>query len=92
VTHADEIDRRQAIFGTVAALSVLGLSTKTLAHPTEEISHSDECIHQEPVFKASRKRVYEALTDAQEFDKVEKLSADMQGGGSLGLKPTEISR
>jgi activator of HSP90 ATPase len=92
VTQTDGINRRQAIFGAVAAFSVLGLSRKTLAHPTEEISHSEESIHQEPVFKASRKRVYEALTDAQQFDKVEKFSAEMQSGGSLGPKPMEISR
>src|ERR1700720_4134017 len=49
-------------------------------------------IHQEPVFKASRKRVYEALTDAQQFDKVEKFSAEMQGGKSPGPRPTEIRR
>jgi uncharacterized protein YndB with AHSA1/START domain len=40
----------------------------------EEISHTAESIHQEVVFKASRKRVYEALTDAEQFTKVVRLS------------------
>ena len=91
--HADGINRRQAIFGAFAAFSALGaFSPQTSARPEVEISHSEEAIHQEPVLKASRKRVYEALTDAQQFDKVENFSAEMRGGGSLGPKPTEISR
>jgi activator of HSP90 ATPase len=87
-THADGINRRQAIFGAFAAFSALGLSPKTLAHPTEEISHSAEAIHQENVFKASRKRVYEALTEANQFDKLVKLSGISD---ALGTKPTQIS-
>jgi uncharacterized protein YndB with AHSA1/START domain len=42
--------------------------------PGEEISHTAESIQQEVVFKASRKRVYEALTDAEQFTKVVRLS------------------
>lgn len=59
----------------------------------EEISHSSESIHQTVVFKASRKRVYEALTDEKQFDKVAKLSAAVaQAGMALGNKPTQIAR
>jgi activator of HSP90 ATPase len=50
-----------------------------------------ESIHQEPVFKARRERVYEVLADAKEFHKAAQLSAAMQSM-SLGNKPTEISR
>jgi activator of HSP90 ATPase len=56
----------------------------------EEISRTAESIHQEAVFKASRKRVYEALTDAKQFDKVIQLSGVMQSM-HLGDKPAEIS-
>jgi activator of HSP90 ATPase len=85
--------RRQAIACAVSAVSALALSpSQVRSQPKEEISHSAEAIHQEPVFKASRKRVYEALMETQQFDKVETLSAEMQGGKSLGPKPTEISR
>jgi activator of HSP90 ATPase len=89
-TQSEAISRRQAIFGALAAFGSLGaLSSGTLARPPEEISHSAEAIHQEPVFKASRKRVYEALTDAKQFDEVTHLSHDMH---ISGVKPTEISR
>lgn len=57
----------------------------------DEISHSCESIHQEVVFKASRKRVYDALTDAKQFDKVIQLSAAVSSGMALGTKTAEIS-
>jgi activator of HSP90 ATPase len=56
----------------------------------EEISHAAESIHQEPVFKATRKRVYEALTNAREFGKIVQLSGAIEAMG-LGNKPVEIS-
>ncbi len=56
---------------------------------SEEISHSAEAIHQEVVFNASRRRVYQALTDEKHFDKVVQLS---QARMSYGSKPTRISR
>jgi uncharacterized protein YndB with AHSA1/START domain len=58
---------------------------------SEEISHTCEAIHQEVVFKASRKRVYEALTDTKQFNKVVQLSAAMKSGMPPGAAPTEIS-
>ena len=57
-----------------------------------EFPHAAESIHQEPVFKASRKRVYQALTEASQFDHVVKMSAAAQSMKSLGDKPAEISR
>lgn len=56
---------------------------------SDDVSHTCEAIHQEVIFKAERKRVYEALTDAKQFNKVVQLSA---AGMSLGNVPTEISR
>lgn len=53
---------------------------------SEEISHSSESIHQEVIFKASRKRVYEALTDARQFSKVTAFSSVMSA------PPAEIGR
>jgi activator of HSP90 ATPase len=85
--------RRQAIVFAAVAVGGLALSpSQVRPRPEEEISHSAESIHQEPVFKANRKRVYEALMDAQQFDKVEKFSAEIEAGGSLGPKHPEISR
>jgi activator of HSP90 ATPase len=84
--------RRQAIVGVAIAFGGLALgSTKAWAGAEEEISATAQSIHQEPVFKASRKRVYEALTDAKQFDKVIQLSGVMQSM-HLADKPAEISR
>jgi uncharacterized protein YndB with AHSA1/START domain len=85
--------RRELIAGAGIAFGGLALgSTGGWAEAAEEISHAAESIHQEPVFKASRKRVYEALTDAKQFDKVVQLSAAMKSGMAPGAKPTEIGR
>jgi activator of HSP90 ATPase len=58
----------------------------------DEVTHTGEAIHQEVVFKVNRQRVYDALTDAQQFASVVKLSAAMRSGASAGTTPTEISR
>jgi activator of HSP90 ATPase len=85
--------RRQLIAGVAIAFGGLALgSTEAWAGTEEEISHTAEFIHQETVFKASRKRVYDALTDTKQFNKVTQLSAAMQSGMSLGTAPTVISR
>src|ERR1700687_1117726 len=84
--------RRQAIVSVAIAVGGLALgATEAWAGAEEEISRTAESIHQEPVFKASRKRIYEALTDAKQFDKVIQLSGVMQSM-HLGDKPAEISR
>ena len=57
----------------------------------EEVTHTSEAIHQEVVFKASRKRVYEALTDAKQFNRVVELSTAMKSGAIPSGSPTEIS-
>jgi activator of HSP90 ATPase len=83
--------RRQAIVGAVIGLGGVALaSTAVSAGAEEEISHTAESIHQEPVFKASPMRVYNALTDAKQFDKVIQLSGVMQSM-HLADKPAEIS-
>ena len=86
--------RRQAIVGVAMAFGALTLgSTKAWAGAEEEISHTAESIHQEAVFKASRQRVYEALTDTKQFDKVIELSGVMKSGmlPPGANKPTKIS-
>jgi activator of HSP90 ATPase len=54
------------------------------------ISHSADAIHQEPIFKARPKQLYQALTDAKQFDRVQRLSAAMKTMAT-GSKPAEIS-
>ena len=84
--------RRQAIVRVAMAFGGLALgSINASAASEDEISRSAEAIHQEPVFKASRKRVYEALTDDKRFEKVIRLSGVLQSM-HLGDKPCEISR
>src|SRR5580658_6213216 len=84
--------RRHAIAGVAMAFGGLALgSMKALAETTEEISHTAESIHQETVFKASRQRVYEALTDANQFDKIIELSGAMKSM-HLSPKSARISR
>jgi activator of HSP90 ATPase len=83
--------RRQWITNIAVAFAGLAsLSTRGWA-ADDEISHTAESIHQEPVFKASPKRIYEALLDAKQFDKVVQLSAAMKSM-AIGNKPTEINR
>jgi uncharacterized protein YndB with AHSA1/START domain len=85
--------RRRLIAGAAFAFGGIALgSTEAWAGAEEEISRTAEAIHLEPVFKASRKRVYEALTDTKQFNSVMMLSAAMKSGMAPGAKPTEISR
>ncbi len=84
--------RRQAIVGVAIAFGGLAVvSTKSWARAEDEISRTAESIHQEPIIKASRSRVYEALTEAKQFDKIVLLSGVMQTM-HVADKPAEISR
>jgi uncharacterized protein YndB with AHSA1/START domain len=88
----DATTRRQAIVGVAGAFGGLALgSTWAWAGSDDGISHTADSIHQEPVFTASPKRVYEALTDAQQFTRVIQLSGALQAM-HLPDKPAEISR
>src|SRR5271167_950169 len=85
--------RRVLLAGALAAggfalpdtLSALARATRAV----DGISRSAEAIHQEPVFAASRKRLYDALTDAAQFEQVVQLSGVMNGAKSA--VPTAIS-
>jgi activator of HSP90 ATPase len=88
----NEPTRRQAILGVVGAFAGVAVgSTRAWAAPEDEISHTAESIHQEPVFAASPKRVYEALTDAKQFTRVIQLSGALQEM-HLPDQPAVISR
>ena len=78
--------------GALAFGSLAFSSVNAWAGVDDGVSHTAETIHQEPVFRASRRRVYEALTDAGQFNKVSQLSAAMKSGMALGNRATEISR
>jgi activator of HSP90 ATPase len=89
--HSSGPTRRQAITTVAAVIGGMALaSTKAWAATEDGISRTAEAIHQEPLIKASAKRIYEALTDAKQFDKIIQLSGVMQSM-HLGDKPAEIS-
>jgi len=92
-TLAQSPTRRQMLVGATAIFSGLGIgSLNALSEIMGSVSRTAESIHFELVFKANPNRVYKALTDPKQFEKVTKLSAAMQSGMALGNKPTEISR
>lgn len=66
-------------------------SIPLIANAEESVSQSEESIRQEVIFKATRRRVYAALTDAKQFDQVTRLSAAMKGGMPPGAEATKIS-
>src|SRR4029077_12164098 len=75
------VSRREVSVRLVSLLPVLGFAGKAGAAAGKAplsygpgISRNCECIHQEVVIKASRARVYQALTDAKQFSKVTEFS------------------
>src|SRR5260370_40729661 len=89
---ANSPTRRQVIAGAAMTFGGLALGlTKLRAATGEEISRTAESIHQETVFKANRKRVYEALTDAKQCKEVTKTVAAREPAISLEKSPTVIS-
>jgi uncharacterized protein YndB with AHSA1/START domain len=84
--------RRHILTSGTIALGALILSpSEARANADDPISHSAESIHQELTFQASRKRVYDALTDAKQFEQVVHLSDAMKTRIPPGAPPTQIS-
>lgn len=83
--------RRQLIGGAAAIAGLTLIPSSARAVTDDGISHSAESIHQEPVFKATPKQVYDALCDAKQFDQVQRLSKAMQSK-EVPDKTAEISR
>src|SRR6476659_9656014 len=73
--HIQDSSRRHWIKATAVAAGVIALrSTPWAAADDNGLSHTAEAIHQEVTFKESPKRIYEALTDAQQFQRICQLS------------------
>jgi uncharacterized protein YndB with AHSA1/START domain len=92
---AHRYTRRDFSARIVAIFPLLGFIERAFGQaapspPNNEVSHTCDAIHQEVVFKASRKRVYEALTDPRQFHQVVLLSAE--GKAMATNVPTQISR
>jgi uncharacterized protein YndB with AHSA1/START domain len=91
---ADFITRRDFSIRLATLLPSLGLAgTARLASaaPADGIVNDAEAIHMERTFKASRKRVYEALTESARWDQVVRLSAAMRPGVPAGSPPSAVS-
>ena len=67
-----------AAFATFTSAVLASRALPATAQPVDEVTHSAEAIHQERRLKASRQRVYDALTVSAQFDKVIQLSGVMQ--------------
>ena len=86
------LGRRQWLVRSAMVAGGLVLSpTAGITSSDDGISRAAEAIHQEVVFKAAPKRIYDALTDASQFQKMELLITSMN---SLDVKshPAAISR
>jgi activator of HSP90 ATPase len=83
--------RRHWIVSAVVASGGLVFGPKKAATVADDgLSHTAEAIHQEPIFKASPQRVYDALMDAQQFQKIELLGAATKSR-NVTTKPAAIS-
>ena len=78
---SDLLTRRELsvrIFSVLTTLGLFGKSTDLAAEASDldnnGLTHSSEAIHQEVLIKASRDRVYRALTDAKQFRELTDLS------------------
>ena len=90
--RANAATRRQMLIRSAGVFGCLTLGFADLPPSAAgDISSACEVIHEEVVFKAIRQRVYEALTDAKQFNKVVALSAAEQSGMAPAGKPVEVS-
>ena len=84
--------RRQVLAGVGLAVAGFALgASEARASADDPISRSAESIHQEITFQASKKRVYDALTDAKQFEQIVHLSDAMKTLIHAGAPPTRIS-
>ena len=83
--------RRTLMLGAAAVVGGAAL-VPSIAWAADEsgVSHTADAIHQEPVFPANRKRVFEALTKAEQFEQIVQLGAAKRSG-SLATEPAKIS-
>lgn len=83
--------RRKAIAGAVMISAAMAMRPARLWAATGDVARNAESIHQETLYNASRKRVFDALTETSQFDRIIHIAtgADLS---ALGNKPTSISR
>lgn len=84
-------NRRQWITGTAFAAGALALRSGQAWAAAEEngLSHKAEAIHQGVTFNHSAKLIYDALTDAKQFQEICRLS-DASKHVDVNSRPAEI--
>jgi activator of HSP90 ATPase len=80
--------RRQVIAGLTLSA---GAAAAGVTDTREEIGRNMESIHQEIQFRTSPERLYAALTDAKQFQKVVLLSGAIRSGMVKATQPAQIS-
>jgi uncharacterized protein YndB with AHSA1/START domain len=86
------VPSRRRIIAGAAMISVgMAMPRTQLWAETVEIARTAESIHQETLYKASRKRVFDALTETSQFDRIIHIGTG-RDISALGNKPTVISR
>src|SRR5260370_20621672 len=90
---SNSLTRREVSIRLMSILSAIGflgkakaVSPETSSTGDDGISRTCECIHQEVVIKASRARLYQALTHGQQFRRVPDLAMPSSGASAL-LRP-----
>src|SRR5579863_8953841 len=68
--------------------SAIGPAAASDDASADGVSHTADAIHQEIVFEAAPQRVYTALTDARQFDKI----VDLSGIRQSGMLPREANK
>ena len=79
------------LWGSVS-LGSIAMADESALVTAEEISHSQESIHHEVSLRAAPQRVYRALTDAAQFQKVIMLSAAVKSGMVKSGSTAQISK
>ncbi|HEX4077975.1 MAG TPA: SRPBCC domain-containing protein [Rhizomicrobium sp.] len=81
-----------AIVAGVGAVAATRAGAGEAVAPASEVSRSNAAIHQEVVIAVPASRVYRALTTAEGFDRIVRLSAAMNSSMQtmLGTAPTAI--
>lgn len=68
------LTRRQLVITGALAFGSVNLGRAIASEGNSGISYSAEAIHQEPTVNAERHRIYQALTQARQFDRLTALS------------------
>ena len=72
--------RRQWLTGVAAAACCVSVASSYSSAATDDgLSRNAEAVHQELAFKASPQSIYDALTDAKQFQRVQLLSGTAKG-------------